>query len=327
MRALRCHQYGPPESLVLEDIPDPRPDTGEVLVDVEAAGLNFPDVLMIQGKYQRQPDFPFIPGCEAAGMITALGAEATDVAIGDRVIVLPPTGAFAEKVAVSVKALIPMPPSMSFADASSVALTYGTSYHALKQGADLQPGETLLVLGAAGGVGIAAVELGKAMGATVIAAASTEEKLTAARTAGADMTINYAAKPLRDKLKARVGKRGVDVVYDPVGGPYAEPALRALAPDGRFLVIGFASGEIPAIPLNLPLLKRCRIVGVFWGAWRAANPSTSNANFRTLMEMFESGVLRPNVSRKFAFEDFAPAFHELAERKAIGKIVITIRSA
>ena len=327
MRALRCHEYGPPEALTIDEVPDPRPGEGEIIVDVRAASLNFPDVLMIQGKYQRQPDMPFVPGCEAAGVVSELGSGVRDISIGDRVIVLPPTGAFAEKVVASADSLIPAPDGMSFPAASSIALTYGTSYHALKQGAALRPGETLLVLGAAGGVGLAAVQLGKAMGATVIAAASTDEKLAAARASGADMTVNYAAKSLRDEVKALTGGRGIDVVYDPVGGDYAEAALRLLAPDGRFLAVGFATGEIPKIPLNLVLLKRCRVVGVFWGAWRKDNPSASRANYRTLMEMFDSKNLEPVVSQEFAFEDFASAFRMLAERRAIGKVVIKMPTA
>jgi NADPH:quinone reductase len=327
MRALRCHEYGPAEALTIDEVPDPRPCEGEVVVDVKAASLNFPDVLMLQGKYQRQPEMPFVPGCEAAGIVSELGPGVRNISIGDRVIVLPPTGAFAEKVIGSAESLIRVPNGMSFSAASSIALTYGTSYHGLKQGAELRPGETLLVLGAAGGVGLAAVQLGKAMGATVIAAASTNEKLEAALASGADMTVDYAAKSLRNEVKALTGGRGIDVVYDPVGGDYAEAALRSLVPDGRFLVVGFAAGGIPKIPLNLILLKRCRVVGVFWGAWRKDNPSQSDDNYRKLMAMFDNKVLTPVVSEEFAFEDFAAAFRMLAERKAIGKVVIKMPAA
>ena len=273
MKAVVCREHGMPDKLELvQDWPDPAVGDNDVLIRVKAAGLNFPDVLVIQGKYQFQPDLPFIPGNECSGEVAAVGPAVTRFKPGDKVIAAAGTGAFCESIAVHESVVFPMPAGLSFEQAAGVSITYFTSYYALKQRANLQPGETLLVLGAAGGVGTTAIELGKLMGAKVIAAASTDEKLELCRQLGADEVINYSTTSLKDALKALTGGRGVDVVYDPVGGDYAEPAVRSMAWNGRYLVIGFASGPIPKIPLNLTLLKGCSIVGVFWGRFGGEEP-------------------------------------------------------
>jgi len=321
MRALLCKEFGPADKLSLEEIDDPTPGKGEVVVDIKAAGINFPDTLIIEGKYQFKPPFPFIPGGEASGIVSALGEGVDNVAVGDRVIAQMLVGAFAEKVAVNATMLVPMPDRMDYATAAGITVTYCTSYHALKQRADIQPGETLLVLGAAGGVGLAAVELGKAMGATVIAAASTADKLAVAKAAGADHLINYMDEDLKARAKELTGGKGVDVIYDPVGGDFAETTLRAIAVNGRYLVVGFAAGDIPKIPLNLTLLKQCQVVGVFWGAWARSNPADHMANFQELFAMFEAGKIKPLVSQIFSLEDFKDAFDCLTGRRAKGKVV------
>src|SRR5690606_22787290 len=267
MRAVVCKQWGPPESLVVEEVASPVPKAGEVLVDVHAAGVNFPDSLIIQKKYQLQPELPFTPGAEVAGVVSAVGEGVTQWKAGDRVIAHAPWGGYAEQLAVDAQRVMPMPETMDFATASAYVLAYGTSLFALKDRAKLAAGETLLVLGAAGGVGIAAVEIGKSMGARVIAAASSEEKLALCREHGADATIDYARENLRERIAALTDGKGPDVIYDPVGGEYTEQAFRSIAWEGRHLVIGFAAGEIPRIPLNLPLLKTASLVGAFWGAF------------------------------------------------------------
>jgi NADPH2:quinone reductase len=272
MKAVLCKVYGLPGSLVVEDVPSPKAKAGEVVVSVKACGVNFPDTLIIQGKYQFKPELPFSPGGEVAGVVKEVGEGVTRVKVGDRVIAFNTWGGFAEEMVVEADRTIPMPSAMDFVPASAFVLTYGTSYHALKDRADIKAGETLLVLGASGGVGLAAVQIGKAMGARVIAAASSEEKLKICRDNGADETINYGTEDLRGRIKALTGGKGVDVVYDPVGGPYSEPALRDMAWNGRFLVVGFAAGEIPKVALNLTLLKGCSIVGVFWGSFTRNEP-------------------------------------------------------
>ncbi len=272
MRAVICKEYGPPESLVIEDLESLTPGPGQVVVGVKACGVNFPDTLIIEGKYQFKPPLPFSPGGEVAGTVQAIGEGVEGVTIGDRVIAFTGWGGFAEEVLVEAKALIPIPEPMDFATASAFVMVYGTSHYALKDRARLQPGETLLVLGAAGGVGLAAVELGKAMGAHVIAAASSDEKLAVCREHGADQCINYSSEDLKERIKTLTAGKGADVIYDPVGGPYSEAALRGIAWEGRYLVIGFAAGDIPRIPLNLTLLKGCSIVGVFWGTFTSRNP-------------------------------------------------------
>src|SRR6185436_2806424 len=265
MKAGLCKQYGPPDTLTFEELPSPRAGAGEVVVSVKAASVNFPDVLIIQNKYQFKPPLPFSPGSELAGVVKEVGAGVTNVKAGDKVIAFTTYGAFAEEVKTEAGRLLPLPEGMDFASGAAFLLTYGTSDHALRDRGALQAGETLLVLGAAGGVGLAAIEIGKALGARVIACASSDDKLAVCRAHGADDTINYAAEDLRERIKALTGGRGADVIYDPVGGPYTEPALRSIAWRGRLLVVGFAAGEIPKIPLNLTLLKGCSIVGVFWG--------------------------------------------------------------
>ena len=323
MKALVCKQYGPPETLVIESLPDPVPGAGEVLVKVRAAGINFPDVLLIAGTYQVKLPPPFIPGNEAAGIIESVGAGVTRCKPGDRVIITPTGGGFAEKCIAPEKLCLPLPGELSFAQGAGFSITYATSYHAFRQCADLQPGETLLVLGAAGGVGITAVELGKVLGARVIAAASSEDKLQFARDAGADETINYSQVSLRDAVKELTAGKGVDVVYDPVGGELAQMALRSLAWQGRYLVIGFASGEIPDFPANIALLKEASITGVWWGTWASRNPDQSQQNMRDLAAMVKQGKLVPRVTERYPLEHYAEAFAAITQRRARGKVVLT----
>lgn len=324
MKALVCREYGPPESLALEEMPDPVPGQGEVLVDVTAAGMNFPDVLSIAGKYQVKTPPPFIPGNEAAGTIIALGEGADRYKVGDKVIALPRNGAFASRCAVSQDMVIPVPEGLSLEQAAGFSVTYGTSYHALKQSAELRKGETLLVLGAAGGVGIAAVDLGHAMGAKVIAAASSDEKVAFAMAAGADHGINYNTASMRDVLKELTGGKGVDVVYDPVGGDIAQIALRALGWQGRHLVVGFASGTIPDFPANMALLKEARIQGTLWGVWVMRNPMEHLKNMAELADMIKQGAINPQVTASYALEDYLTAFAEITGRRVMGKIVLTM---
>ena len=325
MKAVLCKAFGPAETLVLEEVANLEPKKTEVVLDVHAAGVNFPDSLIIEGKYQFKPPFPFSPGGEAAGVISAVGEKVSQFKVGDRVMALTGWGSFAEQVAVPAYNVLPMPPSMDFTTAAAFSMTYGTSMHALKQRANLQPGETLLVLGASGGVGLAAVEIGKAMGATVIAAASSAEKLAVAKAAGADHLINYSEQSLKDELKTLTKGQGVDVIYDPVGGPLFEEAFRSIAWNGRMLVIGFASGEIPALPANLPLLKGAALIGVFWGAFAQRQPQDNVANFQQLFAWYAEGKLKPLVSQTFPLEKAGDAIDTLAKRKAVGKVVVTTR--
>lgn len=325
MRAVICEELGPPEKLQVKEMADPEPGPGEAVVDVRAAGFNFPDTLIIQGLYQVKPEMPFSPGGEAAGVVSAVGEGVTNVAVGDRVIAMGAYGAFAEKVVRPAMALRPMCEGMDFETAAAYSLTYGTSYYALKQRAQLQPGETLLVLGAAGGVGMAAVELGHVMGANVIAAASSDEKLEACRAAGAAQTINYATEDLKSAVKSLTQGKGADVIYDPVGGDLAEQAFRSAAWNGRFLVIGFASGTIPKLPLNLALLKSASAVGVFWGAWVEREPRESFKNFAEIDQMYTAGKIKPLVSEVHPMDDFAKAYESLLSRRAKGKVVLKIQ--
>jgi NADPH2:quinone reductase len=325
MKAVLCKEFGDPESLSLEEVPAPEPKAGEVLLDVHACGLNFPDVLMIQGKYQSQPPFPFAPGGEVAGTVAALGEGVTEVQVGDRVFAGIGFGGFAEQVAVKAKALRQVPDTMTLQQAAGISTTYGTSYYALKQRADLKPGETLLVLGAAGGVGIAAVELGKAMGARVIAAASTPEKLEVARKAGADELVDYSDGELKEKVKALTDGKGADVIYDPVGGSLFDQCMRCVNWYGRVLVIGFAAGDIPKVPINLILLKSCQVVGVFFGAWSARAPEEAAQNFREILELQTQGKIDPLVGAEYALEDYAAALRCLMERRAVGKVVVNVQ--
>ncbi|WP_312244686.1 NADPH:quinone oxidoreductase family protein [Stutzerimonas nitrititolerans] len=326
MKAVLCKAFGPAENLVVEDLDSPQIKKGEVLLDVHAAGVNFPDTLIIEGKYQFKPPFPFSPGGEAAGVVAAVGEKIAHLKVGDRVMALTGWGSFAEQVAVSGQNVLPIPAEMDFTTAAAFSMTYGTSMHALKQRANLQPGETLLVLGASGGVGLAAVEIGKAMGARVIAAASTNEKLEIARKAGAEELINYSEASLRERLKELTDGQGVDVIYDPVGGKLFEEAFRSIAWNGRMLVVGFAAGgEIPALPANLPLLKGAALIGVFWGAFAQRQPQDNAANFKQLFAWYAEGKLKPLVSQTFALEQAAEAIDTLGQRKAVGKLVVKVR--
>ncbi|KZX61011.1 MULTISPECIES: NADPH:quinone oxidoreductase family protein [unclassified Alcanivorax] len=323
MRAILCKELGPANTLVIDDIPSPEPGKGQVKVRVKAAGLNFPDTLIIEGKYQIKPELPFSPGGEMAGEVLAVGEGVQRFKPGQRVMGLTGYGAFAEEILVPENQLIPVPDGMNDHTAAAFSMVYGTSYHALKQRANIQPGETLLVLGASGGVGLAAVELGKAMGATVIACASSEEKLAVAKEAGADDLINYAEEDLKDALKQRYPK-GVDVIYDPVGDKFTEAAIRNMAWNGRLLIVGFAAGDIPKIPANLALLKGCSIVGVFWGAFTQKEPQTNIQNIMELMQLFNQGKINPRISQVFPFEDYEQALAALTSRTAKGKVVLDV---
>lgn len=322
MKAVVCKAWGPPESLVVEDLPDLTPDAGEVVIDVKAAGVNFPDVLIIQNKYQNKPQLPFTPGAEVSGIVRAVGAGVTHVAPGDAVMAYVGVGAFATQVRTAGALVMPIPEGLDFETAAAFTLTYGTSYHALVDRGQLRASETLLVLGAAGGVGIAAIEIGKALGARVIAAASTEAKLAVCREHGADETINYSNEDLRERLKALTGGNGPDVIYDPVGGDYAEPAFRSIAWGGRYLVVGFANGEIPRLPLNLPLLKGASLVGVFRGEFARRHPDTNRANFAAMHAWIRAGKLRPHVSARYRLDETAQALKDMEARKVSGKLVI-----
>jgi NADPH2:quinone reductase len=330
MKALVSNAPGGPETLVMGELPDPTPGAEDVVIGVKAVGVNFPDVLIIQDMYQFKPERPFAPGGEVAGVVQAVGAGVTRLKVGDRVIGSTGWGGMAEKVVVHENRATPIPDSMPFDEASAFLMTYGTSHYALKDRAALKPGETLLVLGAAGGVGIAAVELGKAMGAKVIAAASSQEKVDFAIRAGADGGLVYPTgalskdqkRQLSDDIKRACGG-GADVIYDAVGGDYAEPSLRAINWEGRYLVIGFPAG-IPAIPLNLTLLKSCQIVGVFWGAFTARDPAGNKANIAELFSLYQAGKVKPQISRRFPFQEGPAAIRELMDRKATGKVVVTL---
>ena len=324
MKALVCSEYGPPEKLVIQERPDPVPGEGEVLVDIKAAGINFPDVLVIAGTYQVKIPPPFVPGNEAAGIVEAVGEGVLRFKPGDRVIATPHGGGFAEKCVVPEKLCLPLPAALSFEQGAGFTVTYATTYHAFRQCTQLKPGETVLVLGAAGGVGITAVEIAKVLGARVIAAASSEDKLQFARDAGADETINYSEVSLRDAVKELTGGKGVDVVYDPVGGELAQLALRSLAWHGRYLVIGFACGQIPDFPANLALLKEASIIGVWWGTWASRNPHDSLQNMVELAAMVDSGQLVPRVTEQYPLERFTDAFAAITGRRAKGKVVLTM---
>jgi NADPH:quinone reductase len=331
MKALLSRQPGLPETLVLEDIPDPVAGPGQVLIDVRAVGVNFPDLLMIQDLYQIKPPRPFSPGGELAGVVAMLGDGVTNVKPGDRVLVSPVRSAMAQKAIGQANNCWKIHETMPFDEAAALLLTYGTSQHALKDRAQLRAGETLLVLGAAGGVGLAAVELGKAMGARVIAAASSPEKLALARGHGADAGVQYpvgpldktAARALTDSFKAACGADGAHVIYDGIGGDYSEAALRAIAWGGRHLVVGFTAG-IPKLPLNLPLLKGCQIVGVFWGEWTTRFPSLHAANVAALFALYLDGKIKPAVTERYPLARGAEAIARLGARQARGKIVVTV---
>ncbi len=322
MRAVVCNEFGPPENLVVEERPDPVPEAGQLLVEVKAAAVTFPDTLMLEDKYQFKAPPPYIPGGEVAGVVTAVGADAAGFTVGDRVVGgLGTTGGMAELAVVDATGARILPDSVGFAESTGLNYAYGTTLYGLKHRGALQEGETLLVLGAGGHLGLTAVELGKLLGARVIAAASTEEKLDLCRQRGADETINYAEESLKDRAKELTGGNGVDMVYDGVGGDYAEQALRAIAWEGRFLVIGFTAG-IPSIPLNLTLLKGCQIVGVFYGAMTARDPELRDAVSAELLSLTADGKLQPHVSGRYPLERAGEAMRSMMDRKAVGKVVV-----
>jgi NADPH2:quinone reductase len=326
MKAVLCKQYGLPETLVVEEVESPKAGNGQVVVSVKACGVNFPDVLIIQGKYQFKPDMPFSPGSEVAGVIKEVGEGVENLKPGDKVFASVGWGGFAEEVVADATKVVPMPEHMDFVTASSFVLTYGTSHYALKDRAQLKPGETLLVLGAAGGVGLAAVEIGKVMGARVIAAASSDDKLQVCKEHGADELINYSTEDLKERIKTLTKGNGVDVVYDPVGGDFSEVALRGMAWEGRFLVIGFASGPIPRIPLNLTLLKGCSIVGVFWGSFTNRDPQRNQQHIQELLGWVAEGKLKPYISQTYPLERAYESLNDMMNRKVKGKAVVVIDS-
>jgi NADPH2:quinone reductase len=324
MKAVLCKQFGPPEALVFQELPSPRPGDGEVVIAVKAASVNFPDVLIIQNKYQFKPPLPFSPGSELAGVVKEVGAGVQGWRAGDKVMAFTTYGAFAEEVKTEAGRLLKIPEGMSFNEAAAFVLTYGTTDHALRDRGALAAGETLLVLGAAGGVGLAAVEVGKALGARVIACASSDDKLAVCRSHGADATINYATEDLRERLKSLTAGRGADVIYDPVGGPYSEPAFRSIAWRGRHLVVGFAAGEIPKLALNLALLKGASVVGVFWGDFTRREPARFVESVRQLAKWYAEGRLKPHVSQTFPLEKAPEALQLMAARQVKGKLVLTV---
>jgi NADPH2:quinone reductase len=321
VKALLCRELGTRE-LAIAEVDAPHAAANQVVIDVKAAAANFPDVLMLEGKYQFKPPMPFAPGCELAGVIASVGEGVKDLRIGQRVLAVVSHGAFADQAVADVARVVPIPDSVAFEAAAAFMFTYGTSYHALKDRGRLAAGETLLVLGAAGGVGLAAVELGKRMGARVIAAASSAAKLEACRAQGADESIDYSREDLRERLKTLTGGRGVDVVYDPVGGAFTEPAFRSLAWGGRLLVVGFANGEIPKLPLNLPLLKGASIVGVFWGDFTRREAQANQANMAQLVAWLGEGRLRPHVGARYPLAQGGQAIADVRERRAIGKVLV-----
>jgi NADPH2:quinone reductase len=322
MKAILCKAWGLPDTLVVEELPDVSPGPGQVAIDVQAAGVNFPDVLIIQNKYQFKPELPFTPGSELAGIVRTVGDGVTQVKVGDKVLVFVSQGAFAQQIVVPAHAVMPMPPELDFDTAAAVTLTYGTSHHAVVDRAQLKAGETMLVLGAAGGVGLAAIEIGKALGARIIAAASTDEKLQICKDHGADATINYSKEDLREAIKAATEGKGPDVIYDPVGGIYAEPAFRSIGWRGRYLVVGFANGEIPKLPLNLALLKGASVVGVFWGEFARREPKANLAAMRQLMGWISEGKIKPHISGRYALAETPQALKDMAARKVTGKVVV-----
>ncbi len=325
MKAIVCDAWGPPASLQLRELPSPVPGTAQVLVRTRVAAVNFPDALMVAGKYQHKPAFPFSPGGELSGEIIAVGDQVQGLSVGDKVVGITAFGAYAQEVVVDATNLVPLPHDISDEDlelAGSFVLTYGTSLHALKDRAQAQPGETMLVLGAGGGVGLAAVEIGKLLGMRVIAAASSAEKLSAARSLGADETIDYSTEDLRERIKTLTQGRGVDVVYDPVGGDFTEPALRSVAWRGRYLVVGFAAGEIPKIPINLLLLKGSSLVGVFWGEFVRREPALNAENMRLLFTWLRERRIHPLISRRYPLSQAPLALDALLARQVTGKVVV-----
>lgn len=322
MKAIVCKKFGPPSSLAFEEVAPLTPKEKEVLVEVKACGVNFPDTLIIQGLYQFKPELPFTPGSDISGVVKEVGQGVTHVKIGDEVFGFVINGGFAQEVIVPKNACFLKPPQMNFPIAASFMMAYGTSYHALKDRGNLQEGETLVVLGASGGVGLAAVELGKLMGAKVIAAASSTDKLALCKKYGADETIDYSKENLKERIKELTEGRGADVIYDPVGGDYSESAIRGMAWEGRYLIVGFAAGEIPKIPLNLTLLKGCAIVGVFWGSFAMKTPKKNMQNTMQLMQWYGEGKLKPHIHTIYQLAEAPKALEEMMNRKVMGKVVI-----
>ncbi|HJW56871.1 MAG TPA: NADPH:quinone oxidoreductase family protein [Burkholderiaceae bacterium] len=322
MKAIVCKTWGPPEALVVEDLPDLLPGPNQVAIDVKAASVNFPDILIIQNKYQASLTLPFTPGSELSGVVRAVGEGVTEYKPGDRIIAFIGQGAFAQQALAPKEKVMPMTPEMDFDTAAAMTLTYGTAYHALADRAQLKADETMLVLGAAGGVGLAAIDIGKALGAHVIAAASSDEKLEVCKAHGADILINYSTQDLRQTVKIATDGKGPDVIYDPVGGGYTEPAFRTIAWRGRYVIIGFANGEIPKLALNLPLLKGASLVGVFWGEFTRREPKENRQVMQVLMRWLAAGKIRPHVSARYALADTAQALNHMATRKVTGKVVI-----
>ena len=322
MKAIVCHAFSSPEKLVLEEIASPEPNEKEVIVAVSACSLNFPDTLIVQGKYQFRPPLPFTPGSDIAGVIKSVGSKVKHLSVGQEVMGFVPYGGFAEEVVAPSATIFPKPSFLEDGIAASFLLAYGTSYHALKNRAQLQAGETLVVLGASGGVGLAAVEIGKQMGAKVIACASTDEKLALCKNHGADEGINYLTEDLKERIKILTDGKGANVIYDAVGDAFSEPALRAIAWEGRFLVVGFAAGEIPKIPLNLTLLKGCQIVGVFWGSWATQFPQDNMQNTIELLQWLSEGKLRPYIQKRYPLADAPQAMIDMMQRKVMGKVII-----
>lgn len=323
MKAVLCKEYGPPESLVVEDVPSPSVGATDVLIEVKAAGINFPDTLIIENKYQFKPPLPFIPGTEVAGLVKQVGDKVSNINVGDEVMGFAFVGAYAEEIVVPAASCFPKPSTLSFEEAAAFTMIYGTSYYALKQRGNLQAGETLLVLGASGGVGMAAVELGKLMGATVIAAGSSMEKLAVCQEKGADHLVNYTDADWKDQVKKLTAGNGADVIYDAVGGDFTKTALRCINWGGRLLVIGFACGEIPQLAANLTLLKSSSIVGVFWGASLAKEAEANQQNFKELFAWTMEGKIKPHVCASFPLEQVADGLNLLLQRKAVGKVVLT----
>ncbi len=324
MKAILCKAYGLPDTLTLEEVPSLVPGPGEVLTQVNACSLNYPDTLTIRNMYQFKPTLPFSPGSESSGVVKAVGVGVTHVKPGDRVFTYGSHGGLAEERISDARATIPIPDGMDFLTGASTLYAYGTAYHALKDRGQLKPGETLLVLGAAGGVGLAAVELGRLLGATVIAAASTDEKLAVCQQKGATHLINYTTEELRERLKEFTQGKGVDVVYDPVGDKWAEPAIRSMAWKGRYLIVGFAGGEIPKIPLNLALLKGSSLVGVFWGAFTQNEAGLSIKNMQEIATWAIQGKIAPHISRQYTLAEAPQALTDMMERRVIGKAVVSL---
>lgn len=324
MKAIVCKQLGLPKDLIFTDLPSPIPGPKEIVISVKACAINFPDTLIIQGKYQMRPELPFSPGSDISGIVKSVGSEVSNFNIGDEVFGVVPFGGMAEEVCTNTKNIFPKPAEMPFPIAASFLYAYGTSLHALKDRAQIKAGETIAILGASGGVGLAAVDLAKSMGARVIACASTSEKLALCKTYGADETINYNDEDLKTRIKELTEGKGADVIFDPVGGQYAEPAIRATAWNGRYLVIGFAAGSIPKIPMNLALLKGCQLVGVFWGRFTKEEPQTNLNNSIQIMQWFNEGIIKPHIHKTYLLEQAPKALEEMMNRKVIGKVIIEV---